>query len=146
MPTYHGSMNLGDGVTAILSVSTNAPHQAVHAGETIGAFKLVEITGTDLALEWDGHVIRKKLYELTDHSGGNDNNTPPRSAPPAPAAAPAVQQVAKTPTGPGADTGRGFKACDPGDSTAEGAVVDGFRKVVTQTPFGNSCRWDPVSR
>ena len=69
----------------------------------------------------------------------------------APAKAPAgppppVLPVIKTPLGPGEDTGRGYKVCQPNDSTPDDSVVDGYRKVSLRTPFGNACRWDPVGR
>jgi hypothetical protein len=32
----------------------------------------------------------------------------------------------------------------PGDTTPAGTVRDGYRKLVTQTPFGNACRWELV--
>jgi hypothetical protein len=61
-------------------------------------------------------------------------------------AGPAPPPVAKSAIGPGADTGRGFKVCDPNDNTPVGTVVDGYRKVENATPFGKACRWDPVGR
>jgi hypothetical protein len=59
---------------------------------------------------------------------------------------PALAAPAKAATGPGADTGRGFKVCDPNDNTPAGTVVDGYRKIVNATPFGDACRWDPIGR
>jgi hypothetical protein len=44
---------------------------------------------------------------------------------------------------PGATSGQ-VKLCNPGDTSPAGAVVDGYRKVVTRTPFGEVCRWEPV--
>jgi hypothetical protein len=55
-------------------------------------------------------------------------------------------QVVKAPLGPGEDTGRGYKVCIPNDSTPDGSIVDGYRKVSIATPFGNACRWDPAGR
>ena len=46
---------------------------------------------------------------------------------------------------PGVDVGEGLKGCQVGDSTPAGAVVDGYRKVIAQTPFGGSCRWEKVN-
>jgi TonB family protein len=40
----------------------------------------------------------------------------------------------------------GFKRCELNDNTPAGTVVDGYRKVVSPTPFGEACRWDPVGR
>ena len=46
---------------------------------------------------------------------------------------------------PGAETGTGIKGCQPGDNSPAGAVVDGYRKLVTETPFGKSCRWEKIN-
>jgi hypothetical protein len=54
--------------------------------------------------------------------------------------------VAASALGPGADTGRGFKICIPSDNTPPGTVVDGYRKTLYPTPFGDMCRWDQVGR
>jgi hypothetical protein len=33
------------------------------------------------------------------------------------------------------------KNCQPGDASPAGTIVDGFKKVIEQTPFGAACRW-----
>ena len=116
----------------------------IHPGEMIGPFKLVDVTTQEIALEWDGKIIRKTLDEILDRSTRQavaDANTPAPAAP-----QPPELPVIKTPLGPGADTGRGYKVCIPNDSTPDGTVVDGYRKVSLPTPFGNACRWDSVGR
>jgi hypothetical protein len=40
--------------------------------------------------------------------------------------------------------GNSTRACVPGDTTPPGTVQDGLRKVVSKTPFGESCRWEPA--
>jgi hypothetical protein len=143
LPVYFGQMNIGSGPMAILSETPRSSQQSVHIGEPIGQFKLVDVNSIDIALEWEGKTIRKNVDELVDHSALAQTNAPSArteqpAAPPPP--------VAKSAIGPGADTGRGFKTCDPNDNMPEGSVVDGFRKVIIPTPFGNACRWDPVGR
>lgn len=147
LPVYRGMMNL-DGVSAIMSVSANAPQQEIRPGEMIGPFKLVEVGEREITLEWDGKAIHKTMDELSDHGGAasESQNRPAAQdraartvvpvAPPPP--------VAKTPIGPGQDTGRGNRVCDNNDSYPNGAVVDGYRKIISPTPFGPQCRWDPV--
>jgi len=142
LPVYHGMMNIGDGPAAILSVSASSPQMEVHPGETIGPFKLVDVDTQEIVLEWDGKIIRKTVDEILDRAtrqvvadAGGTVTVPP----PAPAA-----PVTQSPLGPGADTGRGYKVCVPNDSTPDGSVVDGYRKVSIPTPFGNACRWDPA--
>ena len=149
LPLYHGQMNIGTGPMAILSVTATSAHQGLHAGETIGQFKLVDVTSDEITLEWEGKTIRKNVDELLDRSASQQQAavTAARTdQPAAPAALPPPPAAAKTATGPGADTGAGFKRCEPNDSTPAGTVVDGFRKVINPTPFGEACRWDPVGR
>lgn len=142
LPIFHGMMNLGT-VTVFLSLG-KGPQQAIHPGDTIGQFKLLDVNEQEVSLEWNGQVIRKAIDEMTDHNApepqqavvAQTDNTP--APPPAP--------LVKTAVGPGADTGRGVRVCDPNDNMPEGSVADGFRKVNRPTPFGVSCFWEPVSR
>jgi hypothetical protein len=45
---------------------------------------------------------------------------------------------------PGKDVGGGYHTCLPGDTSPPGTVVDGLKKLVNTTPFGVTCRWEPV--
>lgn len=141
LPVYHGMMNFGEGgPIAILSVSAGAPHEAVRPGEMIGQFKLVSVNSEEIVLEWDGKEIHKAVDEIATRMISEDDQPAARSAAaPAAAAAPAPVR-----SGPGEDTGRGFKTCDMRDTTPDGAVVGGFRKVTYPTPFGQACRWETV--
>jgi hypothetical protein len=143
LPVYHGMMNLGPGgPLAIFSVNAGSPHQAVHPGEQIAQYKLLEVTGDGFTLEWNGQKFHKTAEELANRAAppaavdAADGRT---AAPPPPTAAPPP-----TLKGPGEDTGRGFKICAMNDGQADGAVVDGYRKVVYTTPFGQACRYEPV--
>ena len=147
LPIYHGQMNLGDGagLFAIMSVNHNAPHEAIHLGEAIGQFKLVSVNREGIDLEWKGQTVHKSLNELADRNTPAQQaqaEAPPQRA--AVAAAPVTPPQEK-PLGPGAPTGRdNIRVCQPYDSTPEGAVVDGYRKVLKPSPFGNYCYWEPV--
>jgi hypothetical protein len=145
LPVYHGQMNIGTGPMAIFSQTPNGVHEAVHPGEPIGQFKLVDVTTEEIAFEWEGKIIRKKVDEMLDRRAG------PQGAPAAAAARteqPAAPQpaVQKSAIGPGADTGRGTRVCDPNDNMPEGSVVDGYRKTMRPTPFGQACVWEQVGR
>lgn len=144
LPVYHGQMNLGDGPVAIFSVTASSAHQAVHPGEEIGPFKLLAVNADEVDFEWDGKKVSKKVDELTERKVEPEQQAAApvvrTEAPPPPAAA------APATPGPGADNGAGGKICNANDPTPAGAVVDGFRKIVAPTPFGNICRWDPVGR
>ncbi len=144
LPVYHGMMNIGDGPAAILSVNANSPQMEIHPGEPIGPFKLVDVNTQEISLEWEGKIIHKTVDEILDRTTRQvvaDASAPAAAGPPPP-----VLPAVKTPLGPGEDPGRGFKTCIPNDSTPDGSVVDGYRKISVPTPFGNGCRWDPVAR
>ncbi len=142
LPVFHGLMNIGDsGVTAIMSVNATAPHKAIHPGETIGQFKLVDVNSEVVVLEWNGETIRKSTEELANRQAiAIQQDAAPRTdAPPAQAAPPPAAA-----SGPGEATNFGFRVCSINDGHAEGDVVDGYRKVVHNGPFGKSCTYDPV--
>jgi hypothetical protein len=108
----------------------------------------VDVNTEEVTLEWEGKVIHKKVDELLDRTASAQQN----SAPPAaarteqPAAAVPPPQAVKSAIGPGADTGRGTKVCDPNDNMPIGTVVDGYRKTARETPFGQACVWEQVGR
>ncbi len=144
LPLYHGQMNLG-GITVVMSVDAGSPHQGIQIGEMIGQFKLVDVNTEEITLEWEGQTIRKKLEELQDHGAPQpQQQVAAAPAPPPARTETAAAPVQQSPLGPGQDIGGGFRACQPNDSNAAGAVVDGFRKVVLLSPFGQTCRWDPA--
>jgi len=144
LPVYHGMMNIGDsGPIAILSLGTGA-HQAIHPGDPIGKFKLVDVNSEEIAYEWNGQTVRKRLDELSESATANA--APPAGAGRTEAPPPPPPQQSEVLKGPGEDTGRGFKTCNMQDGNASGAVVDGYRKVVYTTPFGQVCRWEPLGR
>jgi len=140
LPIYHGMMNIGDGPTAILSMAANTPNLPIHPGEKIGEFKLLSVSRDGIDLEWDGKTVHRSLDEITIKSA------PPPEAPPAnvAATAPPAPPMIMQPTGPGADTGRGERLCNPNDSMEAGTVQDGYRKVVKPGPFGKICYWEPL--
>ncbi len=84
----------------------------------------------------------KKLQELTPAPKAEASET--AATPAAPAAAPVQNVSTPVEAGPGMQLTGDLKACVVGDTTPPGTVRDGYRKVVTQTPFGASCRWELV--
>jgi len=145
LPVYHGQMNIG-GPTVFLSQTSSSAHEAIHPGDKIGQFKLVDVNMDEIEFEWEGKTVRRKIDALVDRTAQ------PAAAAAAPAARteaappPVAAPAAKSAIGPGADTGRGFKLCDPNDNMAPGTVVDGYRKTIYTTPFGDQCRWDQIGR
>lgn len=155
LPRYYGMMNFGT-PRVILAPAPGQPQKSYSVGDTIGEFRLATIAQSGLVFEWDGKQVPAAYAEIQDMS----SNAPPEppSAPSAPSGpsqpqpasgVKAVSSVATVSSAelsrPGADTGAGIKACQPGDTSPAGAVVDGYRKLVTQTPFGKSCRWEKIN-
>lgn len=137
-PALRGVMNLGDGPIAILVEKSGAMNKDYRVGEMIGEFKLTAIRPQEVDLNWDGKLVTRGIeHPSQEEARGAAAPAAERTAAPA-----AVAQT--VPKGPGGDAGNGMRACVPNDSTPAGAVVDGFRKVVTPTPFGAACRWEIV--
>ncbi len=145
LPVFHGIMNIGsEGPTAILSVNANSPHTAVHPGETIGQFKLLDVNTDELVLEWEGETVRKKVGDLAAAMTA----PPPAAEVPSRTDVPAAPAAPPPPvmSGPGDLTQFGNKMCVVNDGNSEGAVKDGYKKVMHATPFGQSCTWEPVGK
>jgi hypothetical protein len=141
LPVAYGVLNLGAGPMAILSEKSGAEHRGYKAGEKIGEFKVYALNNQEIVFEWDGKYVKKTIQELADV-----RPTVPQPGPEETQQAPAQSQPTNisAPKGPGVDMGNATRACAPGDSNPPGTVQDGMRKVVTKTPFGDSCRWEPA--
>jgi hypothetical protein len=142
LPRYHGQMNLGDGPMVLLVEKSGMQEKAIKPGEAIGQFKLVDVNTNDITFAWtfNGEVARRSLRELVDRAAPP---AAPEARPAAAASAPAAP-VVKSNLGAGEITGFGFRECLPNDSSPDGTIDRGFRKTSITTPFGKSCRWDPV--
>ena len=146
LPVVYGVLGLPSGVKAIMAERSGSGSKSVHAGDTIGDFKILALDTRKVTFEWDGKQIEKNLDDLIDRTGGaTAGSGPAPSGPAAPAApkpssntAPASNVMGaeiSTPDGPA-------RACKPGDSSAVGATVDGYKKTAADSPFGPmNCRW-----
>jgi hypothetical protein len=141
-PVAHGVM-IWDGVppTIVLSEKAGGPQRGYRPGDTIGPWTIVSVDNSYADFEWDGKDFKKRIDELIDRTPIAQAAPPP--APAAPVAA-AAKTLSTSHTGPGQDVGGGYKSCNADDSSPNGAVVDGMKKVVTATPFGSGCTWEPV--
>ena len=142
LPRYHGQMNIGDGPMALLVEHPGMGEKALKAGDTIGQFKMLDVTTSDITFQWsvNGESVRKSLRELRDNSQSAAAPAPAAANPAAPPPPPAP----KAALGPGELTPQGVKTCQPNDSTPDGTVTAGFRKVSIAGPFGKTCLWEPV--
>lgn len=145
LPVAYGVMTLGDAPTAWLGEKPGAPHRGVRVGDKMGEFRLVSISALEITFEWDGQKIVKKLEELmVKDRGGIATPEAPAAAAPKPADASSTVITPAAKAGPGIQLTPEIRGCQPGDTSPSGTVVDGMRKVVTTTPFGQSCRWELV--
>lgn len=146
-PVAHGVM-LWDGVppTIVLSEKAGGPQKGYHPGDTIGPWKLVSVDSSYADFQWDGKDFKKRLDELIDQTPIAEIGPPPVAAAQAPQPAPQAATTNLSTSSPqvGKDTGGGYRACVAGDSSPSGTIIDGMKKVVTATPFGSGCTWEPV--
>jgi hypothetical protein len=150
-PSAYGVLMMADPPIIMMAARKGENQKGYRAGDQIADFKIVNFDARTIVFEWDGRKFPKNIQDLADRDAQtaallNRQNVP---APEAPAAAPAGAQIltgasGSATQGPGLDTGGGIRACNPGDSAAPGTVSDGYRKVVSETPFGKVCRWEKV--
>ncbi|MCX7602637.1 MAG: hypothetical protein N2036_01035 [Bryobacteraceae bacterium] len=149
LPRYYGLMNFGEGPRIILAPH-NKPQKSYVVGDQVGEFRLVALEPSGLVFEWEGKQIRKRFDELKDQG-----EPPPAqqasagAAPGQPAPAQNISTVSTVSTiqerkGPGAEAGENYRYCQPGDSTPPGTIMEGYRKVVRKSPFGDQCLWEKV--
>lgn len=152
LPYFHGMMNIGDGPIAIMSKTSSGTQEEVHMGGMIGEFKLLDFNMKEIALEWDGRVIHKRVEDIPKQEGvaaprpladfpGSNGFTPMPGVASPPQPAPRLTEM-----GPGADNGNAYRPCQVGDSSPNGAIVDGYRKSVRVNPFGSECHWEAVGK
>jgi hypothetical protein len=148
-PVAHGVM-LWDGVppTIVLSERGNGAQKGYHPGDTIGQWKLVALDNSYVNFEWDGKEFKKRIDELIDRTPIPEAAAPAGNKAAPVAAKPAASTSLSTgqKSGPGIDLGGGQKGCVAGDSDPDGTVMDGMKKVVVATPFGNNCHWEPAGK
>jgi hypothetical protein len=143
-PVARGVM-LWEGVppTIVLAKKGSSEQHGYHPGDSFEQWKIVSLDHEYLVLEWNGQEFKKRLDELMDRTpiAANEPPPPPQNTTPAPAKA--ATSLSESKNGMGADMG-GARACVAGDTQPAGAVVDGMKKVVSATPFGSVCRWEPA--
>jgi hypothetical protein len=130
----------------VLSLRSGGRQKGYHPGEQIGDWKIVSVDNQYVVFEWDGREFKKRIDEIMDHSALEAAQTPA----PAPASnAPPAPQAQSLSDSKKSDHwvevgSNDTKMCKPGDDTAPGTVLEGFKKVVSSTPFGSACRWEQV--
>ena len=130
--------------TVMLSQQPGGPQKSYRAGDKIGEWTIVSVDNKYVVLEWNGKQFKKRLDELMDKTPIMMAETPAPQAQNTPAAPKTQSLSTSSASGPGVDVGGNIRACSPGDKSAPGTVQDGFKKVVSATPFGDACRWEAV--
>jgi hypothetical protein len=153
LPVVYGVLGLPSGVKAIMSEKSGVAGRSVHAGDTIGEFKIAALDTQNVTFDWDGKQISRKIEDLIDRSNGpGAAGAQSAAAQPATNSNPVIQAAPTPPQNngqqvaavPGKDVGGGVHACVPGDTSPSGTVANGFRKSSVATPFGPICNWTPV--
>ena len=131
----------------MLSLRPGGPQRGYRMGDHIGDWKILAVDSQYITFEWDGKEFKKRIDELMDRSAQVAEAAPSQgSTPSAPAAAPKSQSLSDTnKSDHWVDVGAtDMRGCKSGDDSSVGTVIDGFKKVVSTTPFGNACRWEQV--
>jgi hypothetical protein len=149
LPVVYGVLGLPSGTKAIMSEKAGVASRSVHAGDTIGEFKIAALDPRNVTFDWDGKQISRKIEDLIDRSNSpaGSGGAPPAAGQTGGSAVPAPQQQSngqQVSPGPGKDTAPGQRACVPGDSSPAGTVVGGYKKNSVATPFGAMCSWVSV--
>ncbi len=148
LPQYHGQMAMfGDPVVFLSTPEAAATQKSYRAGDKVGPFQIVSFDQEKITLTWESKTIERKLSELAPKEAPREVivAAPPAAARPAATSlAPAVKAIGAAESALGADMGGGFHGCVTGDPTPNGTIKDGYKKVMTQTPFGASCHWEQV--
>lgn len=161
MPVVYGFMNFGN-PTVLLSEKAGAPQKGYHKGDSIGEMKIVDLDNQTITLEFDNRRQVKRYDELVAKAGA-PAEPPPQQQTAAAAPAPNAGSLTGGATnssnsndstsmkkqdnirpGPLAmQTSETTRACS-GDSLPAGTVQEGYKKVLTPTPFGTRCYWEMV--
>lgn len=164
MPTVYGYMDFGGNPIVLMSEKQGAPQKGYHKGDDIGQMKIIDLDSKTITFEFD-HRQETKRYDELIARGPAPAEQAAASAPPAgPANTAASSLTGSTQNannakpnggnmqnsnenvrpGPGTiQTSETTRACS-GDTLPAGTVQEGYRKVVTSTPFGNRCEWQLV--
>jgi hypothetical protein len=154
LPHFHGVMSLGGPPRAVLSPGGGGEQKSYGVGDTVGDYKLAAMTQLGLVFEWEGKKVPVTFAELRAKQAQAEpppaaaSERPERGNAPAASNVSPVAAVAKVSPSelqrPGDTVSETMRTCQNGDTSPAGTTVDGFRKVLRPTPFGNQCYWERV--
>lgn len=144
LPVVYGTMGLPSGTKAIMAAHPGESSRSVSAGDTIGDFKVIALDSQNITFEWDDRKIEKKIDDLIDRSNPKGAASGPAVAANNPSSG-GLQPPPPPPPTTGDPIGtkltETMMACRPGENSPAGTVQGGFKKVITYSPFGATCRW-----
>jgi hypothetical protein len=144
LPKMYGVLGLPSGPVAIMAERSGAPQNKVRVGDSVGEFKLAKLDTQHITLQWKDKTVEKSVDELLDRAPVPAAPEPARAAAVAAAPAPAPTGAPQFGVEIGA-AGHSVRACKPDDSTPPGTTLEGYKKSVEHTPFGDACRWLPTN-
>lgn len=147
LPVAEGVLDFGDGPVIMMSPRQGEPARGYMAGDAVGDYTLVALNYEEIVLEWEGQQMKKRISELIQRAPVVERAADRRAAAAKTqtiAAAPPTTVSTQPQSGPGVTLGGDFRACIQGDPTPPGTVMEGYRKLVSDTPFGKACRWELV--
>ena len=165
LPVLYGVLGLPSGTRAIMAEKQGDPSRPVRAGDTVGEFKVVSLDIHRVTFDWDGQQISKPVDDLIDRSttapsaaGLPAPAAPASSAAPAPPSGGLAPVASSNAAGSSASSnvtspkigkevgapGMSVRGCVAGDASPAGTVIEGYKKQVVSTPFGNQCSWIPA--
>jgi hypothetical protein len=162
LPLLFGTMNLGDGWCALMAPGGQPTpvSKRVLPGEEIGGYKLVSIAGSQVVVEWSEkrftidvsesarrvpRIVEKTVSTVTAAS-------PPKSPIPVVSAGIGSATTIASPIH-STETSGGRQGFSPAGYNApqgapvdapDGTVLNGKRKVIRKTPFGDQVWWEDV--
>jgi hypothetical protein len=147
LPAVYGVMDLGAGPTVFMAYSS-AGQQGYRLGEKLGEFTLLAADQKNVTFEWEGKKITRTLDELRSTKEAAPAPSPAPSSSSGNAFSAAAPPPPKPPENvrpaPGPDIGGGQRGCVFGDSSPDGTVIDGYKKVSRNYMTGRICYWEPV--
>jgi hypothetical protein len=163
-PVAYGVLAFGDMTTVFMSEKNGAPQKGYRVNDPVGPFKLSKVTRDEVTLDWKDRRFVKAIAELkpkddapppADAAAAGPANEPPKKVNPdngkviveyAQTKKEELDEIQKKASdgNPWVNVGGTNHACSPGDSTPAGTVMNGYRKVVRPSMFGQSCYWEPA--
>ncbi|HEY3840249.1 MAG TPA: hypothetical protein VGL72_26935 [Bryobacteraceae bacterium] len=144
LPKVYGVMGLPSGAVAIMSEASGGAQKKIRQNDSIGEFKVAKLSNERITLQWRDKTVDKSIDELLDRAAPAPAPAAAAAATPTPGAPPAPPPAATGPPQFGVEigpAGHSVRACKADDSSPAGTVLEGYKKTIENTPFGQACRW-----